>query len=55
MTSPSADLFPDELIEAMRDCEKVRNHLHLPLQSGSRILKLMNRHYDKERYLDAGG
>ena len=41
-----------KLIEAMRDCEKVCNHLHLPLQSGSsRILKLMNRHYDKERYL----
>ena len=51
MTSHPKDLS-DELIEAMRDCEKVCNHLHLPLQSGSsRILKLMNRHYDKERYL----
>ena len=51
MTSHPKDLS-DELIEARRDCEKVCNHLHLPLQSGSsRILKLMNRHYDKEGYL----
>ena len=41
-----------KLIEAMRDCEKVCNHLHLPLQSGSsRVLKEMNRRYDKEKYL----
>lgn len=52
MTSHPKDLS-DELIEAMRDCEKVSNHLHLPLQSGSsRILKLMNRRYDKEHYLE---
>ena len=51
MTSHPKDLS-DDLIKAMRDCEKVCNHLHLPLQSGSsRILKLMNRHYDKEGYL----
>lgn len=41
-----------ELLDAMRDCEKVAHHLHLPFQSGSdRILKLMNRHYDREGYL----
>ena len=51
MTSHPKDLS-DELIEAMKDCEKVCGHLHLPLQSGSsRILKKMNRHYDKEQYL----
>ena len=45
--------FDEELIDAMRDCEKVCLHLHLPLQSGSsRILKLMNRRYTKEQYLD---
>ena len=51
MTSHPKDLS-DELIDAMRDCGKVCHHLHLPLQSGSdRILKIMNRHYDKESYL----
>ncbi len=51
MTSHPKDLS-DELIEAMATEKKVCPHLHLPLQSGSsRILKLMNRHYDKEGYL----
>lgn len=51
MTSHPKDLS-DELIEAMKDCDKVCKHMHLPLQSGSsRILKIMNRHYDKEQYL----
>ncbi|MDD3252299.1 MAG: tRNA (N6-isopentenyl adenosine(37)-C2)-methylthiotransferase MiaB [Lachnospiraceae bacterium] len=52
MTSHPKDLSED-LIEAMRDCKKVCNHLHLPLQSGSsRILGLMNRRYTKESYLE---
>ncbi len=52
MTSHPKDLS-DELIYAMRDCEKVCRHMHLPLQSGSsRILQIMNRHYDKEQYLN---
>lgn len=52
MTSHPKDLS-DELIEAMRDCKKVCPHLHLPLQSGSsRILKIMNRRYTKEQYLE---
>ena len=52
MTSHPKDLS-DELIYAMRDCEKVCRHMHLPLQSGSsRILQVMNRHYDKEQYLN---
>ena len=51
MTSHPKDLS-DELIYAMRDCEKVCKHMHLPLQSGSsNILKVMNRHYNKEQYL----
>lgn len=40
------------LFRAMRDLDKVCEHLHLPLQSGSdRILKLMNRGYTGSRYL----
>ncbi len=41
-----------ELIEAMAECKKVAKHLHLPVQSGNdRVLKEMNRHYDREKYL----
>ena len=51
MTSHPKDLS-DELIQTMAESQKICHHLHLPLQSGSsRILKLMNRHYDKEGYL----
>ena len=51
MTSHPKDLSRD-LIEAMRDCEKVCKQIHLPMQSGSsRILEAMNRGYTKEQYL----
>ena len=51
MTSHPKDLS-DELIETMARSKKICHHLHLPLQSGSsRILKNMNRRYDKEKYL----
>ena len=51
MTSHPKDLS-DELIEVMSKSKKICKHLHLPVQSGSsRILKLMNRHYNKEQYL----
>lgn len=51
MTSHPKDLS-DELIEVMKNSKKICRHIHLPLQSGSsRILKLMNRRYDKEKYL----
>lgn len=52
MTSHPKDLS-DELIEVMGRSSKICRHLHLPLQSGSsRLLKIMNRHYTKEQYLD---
>lgn len=52
MTSHPKDLS-DELIVAMKDCDKVCKHLHLPIQSGSsEILRRMNRHYTKESYLE---
>jgi len=43
----------DDLIKAIKECEKVCEHLHLPLQSGStKVLREMNRKYTKEQYLD---
>lgn len=52
MTSHPKDLS-DELIYAMRDCNKICNYLHLPVQSGStEILNKMNRRYTKEQYLE---
>ncbi len=40
-----------ELIDTIASCEKVCNHIYLPVQSGSnRVLKLMNRHYTVEWY-----
>ena len=48
--TPHPKDFSDDLIEVMRTSKKVCNHIHLPLQSGSsRILKLMNRKYTKEK------
>ena len=52
MTSHPKDMS-DELILAMKECDKVCKNLHLPFQSGStEILKKMNRHYTKEGYLE---
>lgn len=51
MTSHPKDCTT-ELLDAMRDCEKVAHHLHLPFQSGNdRVLKTMNRRYDRKTYL----
>ena len=51
MTSHPKDLS-DELIEVMAKSKKICKQMHLPLQSGSsRLLKIMNRHYNKEQYL----
>ena len=51
MTSHPKDCT-EELLDAMRDCEKVERHLHLPFQSGSsRVLNAMNRRYTREKYL----
>ena len=42
-----------ELIDTIAECEKVTRHFHLPVQSGSsHILKLMNRSYTREHYLE---
>ena len=52
MTSHPKDLS-DDLISVIKNNKKCCRHIHLPLQSGSnRILKLMNRNYTRERYLE---
>lgn len=52
MTSHPKDAS-QKLFETMARCDKVAPQLHLPVQSGSsRVLKAMNRHYDREIYLD---
>ncbi|MDI6800854.1 MAG: tRNA (N6-isopentenyl adenosine(37)-C2)-methylthiotransferase MiaB [Thermodesulfovibrionales bacterium] len=55
VTSHPKDLS-NELIYAIRDLEKVCEHVHLPLQSGStRILALMNRKYAYADYVKTVG
>lgn len=51
MTSHPRDCTT-ELLDTMASCDKVAKHLHLPFQSGNdRVLKEMNRHYDRAKYL----
>mgnify|MGYP002620740792 CR=1 FL=1 len=45
--------FGDDALEVMRDSPRICRYLHVPAQSGSnRILKLMNRGYTVEEYLE---
>ena len=42
-----------KLFDTMAKHDKIAKQLHLPFQSGSsRVLKAMNRHYDRETYLE---
>ena len=51
MTSHPRDAT-EKLFRTMAECEKCAKHIHLPVQSGSsRVLRAMNRHYDREKYL----
>ena len=51
MTSHPKDAS-DKLIDVIASSKHVAHQFHLPMQSGSdRILKAMNRHYDREKYL----
>ena len=52
MTSHPKDAS-DALIDAIASNKNIAHHFHLPVQSGSsRILKLMNRKYTREQYLE---
>ena len=52
MTSHPKDLS-DELIACFGDCRKLCHNIHLPVQSGSdEVLRRMNRHYNRERYME---
>ncbi|WP_423231023.1 tRNA (N6-isopentenyl adenosine(37)-C2)-methylthiotransferase MiaB [Clostridium gasigenes] len=52
MTPHPKDLTEDVIL-AIRDCDKVCEQIHLPVQSGSnRILKKMNRNYTRENYIE---
>ncbi len=51
MTSHPRDAS-EKLFDTMARYDKIAKQLHLPFQSGSsRVLKAMNRHYDRETYL----
>ena len=52
MTSHPRDAS-NKLFDTMARYPKIAKQLHLPFQSGSsRVLKAMNRHYDRETYLE---
>jgi tRNA-2-methylthio-N6-dimethylallyladenosine synthase len=51
-TSPHPKGYGDDLIDAYARLQKLVEHAHLPVQSGSdRVLKLMHRGYTRERFL----
>lgn len=52
MTSHPRDMGED-VIQAVAECEHICENFHVPFQAGSsRILKMMNRGYTREQYLD---
>lgn len=51
--SPHPKDFTDDVIKAIKECDKVCKIIHLPLQAGNtRVLKEMNRKYTKKQYLE---
>ena len=53
MTSHPKDVSPELILAMQKYTPKIAPYFHLPLQSGSnKILKAMNRTYDRDRFLD---
>ena len=51
--SPHPKDFKDDLIEVIKNSNKIARQIHLPLQSGnSEVLKSMNRKYTKEQFIE---
>ncbi|MGL5057042.1 MAG: tRNA (N6-isopentenyl adenosine(37)-C2)-methylthiotransferase MiaB [Fusobacteriaceae bacterium] len=51
--SPHPKDFKEDVIDVIASSDKIAKSIHVPLQSGStKILKLMNRGYTKEEYLE---
>lgn len=52
-TTSNPEDLSDDIIATMAAHRNICNHIHLPVQSGSdKVLKLMNRKYTREWYLD---
>lgn len=53
ISSIEASEIDDRLINLYKTKDNLAHHIHIPLQSGSEtILKLMNRHYDKNNFFE---
>ena len=53
LSSIEINEITDEILSLIKNNDVIANHLHIPLQSGSdKILKLMNRHYNVEYFLN---
>ena len=52
-TTSNPEDLSDQIIDVMASRNNICKHIHLPVQSGSnKVLKLMNRKYTREWYLD---
>lgn len=52
-TTPHPGDLDEETLKVVGENENIVRHLHLPLQSGSdKILEIMNRGYDRRKYLE---
>ncbi len=50
--TPHPKDFSDDVIDAIRDYDKINKYVHLPVQAGStKVLKKMNRSYTREEYV----